>query len=71
MDSYIIGFLVIVSFTVLIGAGALITISFEGKRPASKAPVTGHLFASVRRLNTDTIETIDPSGQAQQWTRAR
>lgn len=71
MDSYIIGFLVIVSFTVLVGAGALITISFEGKHPASKAPVTGHLSAIVRRINTDTIETVDSAGNAQQWTRAQ
>ena len=72
MTLYTIAFMFIMSFTVMIGIGAVIFISFDAKpsdNPQSKH-TTQRLYQIVRRVNTETIETVDATGSTQQWTRS-
>ena len=74
MSAYAMGFIFVMSFTVMIGIGAIIFISFDAKASANpKTPVkstTQRLYNIVRRINTETIETVDSAGTVQQWTRS-
>jgi hypothetical protein len=73
MTAYAMGFIFVMSFTVMVGIGAVIFISFDAKASANpKAPAkttTQRLYNIVRRINTETIETVDTTGTVQQWTR--
>jgi hypothetical protein len=68
------GFIFIMTFTMMVGIGAVIFISFDAKasaNPTSPAKsTTQRLYNIVRRVNTETIETVDASGTVQQWTRS-
>jgi hypothetical protein len=74
MTAYAMGFIFIMSFTVMVGIGAVIFISFDAKGSANPKAVakttTQRLYNIVRRVNTETIETVDASGAVQQWTRS-
>ena len=74
MTAYALGFIFIMSFTVMVGIGALIFISFDAKASANPQATakttTQRLYNIVRRVNTETIETVDASGTVQQWTRS-
>jgi hypothetical protein len=74
MTIFAMGFLFIMIFTVLIGVGAMFFLSFDGepsKQPTAKKNATTRLFEAVRRVNTSTIETVDKSGQVQEWKRSK
>ena len=66
MTAYAMGFFLVMSFTVMVGIGAVIFISFDAKPSANpKAPAkttTQRLYNIVRRINTETIETVDAAG---------
>jgi hypothetical protein len=72
MSAYAMGFTFIMLFTMLVGVAAVIFISFDAK--ASKNPqmptTTQNRYSIVRRINTETIETVDATGSIQQWTRS-
>lgn len=74
MTAYAMGFIFIMSFTAMVGIGAVIFISFDAKASAnpqsSTKTSTQHLYNIVRRINTETIETVDTAGTIQQWTRS-
>ena len=74
MTVYAMGFIFVMSFTVMIGIAAVVFISFDAKASANpKAPAkttTQRLYNIVRRINTETIETVDSTGTIQQWTRS-
>lgn len=72
MTPYVLGLALTTLFTVGVGIVALICLSWEGDPPASVSPTTTSdlLYPVVRRVNTDTIETVDDSGQVQRWTRS-
>ena len=74
MTIFAMGFLFIMIFTVLIGVGAMFFLSFDSepsKQPTAKKNVTTRLFEAVRRVNTSTIETVDKSGNVQEWKRSK
>ena len=74
MTAYAMGFIFIMSFTIMVGIGAVIFISFDAKasaNPTTRAKsTTQRLYNIVRRVNTETIETVDTNGTVQQWTRS-
>lgn len=74
MTLFSIGFIFIMFFTILVGVAAMIFLSFDAESSPNKAIVakktTQKLFDIVRRVNTETIETVDSSGSVQQWTRS-
>jgi len=71
MTAFTISFLFISFFTVAIGIIAVIFVSFDAK--SSENPLSTvtkqPLYKQIRRVNTHTIETVDPAGQIQRWTR--
>lgn len=73
MTIFTIGFIFIMIFTVAIGIAAMVFLSFDAdsseKTNFSSKPITHSLYDIVRRVNTETIETVDSSGSIQQWTR--
>ena len=72
MTLYTIAFLFISLFTVMVGIGAVFFISFDAKPGDNPLPksTTQNLYRIVRRVNTETIETVDASGSVQTWTRS-
>ncbi len=71
MTVFVAGFIFIMVFTVLVGIGAAIFISFDAEASQNPADVakmakTG-LYDIVRRVNTRTIETVDSAGMVQRW----
>jgi hypothetical protein len=75
MSIFAMGFLFIMVFTLLVGVGAMIFLSFDsepGKNyTSSRKNATTRLFEAVRRVNTSTIETVDKAGTVQEWTRSK
>lgn len=73
MTVFAMGFVFIMIFTVLVGIGAVVFISFDAE--ASQNPSNSHqalpdeLYDIVRQVNTNTIETVDTSGIVQTWVR--
>ena len=74
MSVFAMGFLFIMIFTLFVGVGAMVFLSFDSE-PSTSSPAkknaTTRLFEVVRRVNTSTIETIDKSGAVQEWTRSK
>jgi len=74
MTVFAMGFIFIMVFTVLVGIGAAIFISFDAEasqNPAEVAKLTSTgLYDIVRRVNTNTIETVDAAGMVQRWERS-
>jgi hypothetical protein len=73
MTIFAMGFLFIMIFTVLVGVGAMFFLSFDSegsKNSTSKKNATTRLFEAVRRINTSTIETVDKSGNVQEWKKS-
>lgn len=74
MTIFAIGFIFIMVFTLLLGIGAAIFVSFDAdgsQNPVSTVTsTTGHLYDIVRRVNTNTIETVDTAGMVQRWERS-
>ena len=68
MSGFIIGFTFTTLFIVGVGIAALVFISFDDD--SSDNPTTKRLYEIVRRINTETIETVDVAGKTQQWTRS-
>ena len=72
MTIFAMGFLFIMDFTVLVGVGAMVFLSFDSEpskaNTVSKKLATTRLFEAVRRVNTSTIETVDKAGTVQHWT---
>lgn len=58
-----LGFVIILLFTLLTGLLALVVISFDAPR-SDPSPAS---YRSVRRVNTETIETVDSTGAVQRW----
>ena len=73
MTIFTIGFIFIMIFTIFVGAAAMIFLSFDAQPNLTKTiatkKTTQKLYDTVRRVNTETIETVDSSGSIQQWTR--
>ena len=74
MTVFAMGFVFIMVFTLLVGIGAAVFISFDAdgsQNPVSTAKATtGRLYDIVRRVNTNTIETVDTAGMVQRWERS-
>ena len=69
MTLFAVGFLFISLFTVFVGVAAVIFVGFDADasdNPRSIAKITGS-FPIVRRINTNTIETVNQAGLIQQW----
>lgn len=71
MTIFAMGFIFIMVFTVIVGVAAIVFISFDGDASQNSIgtaqPTMGHLYAIVRRVNTNTIETVDSAGMTQRW----
>jgi hypothetical protein len=70
MSAFTAAFLFFVIFCALIGAAALFFLSFDAEgseNPAAAVTTTQRLFQAIRRVNTDTIETVDAAGNVRQW----
>lgn len=70
MSVFTAAFLFFIIFCVLLGVAALFFLSFDAEaseNPGAAVTTTQRLFAAVRRVNTDTIETVDASGNVRQW----
>jgi hypothetical protein len=74
MVIFTIGFIFIMIFTLTVGIAAMIFLSFDAESNEKphflSEPDTQNLYDIVRRINTETIETVDSAGLAQQWTRS-
>jgi uncharacterized membrane protein len=75
MTIFAMGFLFIMVFTLLVGVGAMVFISFDSapssNQALAKKNATTRLFEAVRRINTTTIQTVDKAGAVQEWTRSK
>lgn len=69
MTVFAMGFVFIMIFTVLVGIGAVIFISFDAKTSKNPQTLPDEIYNIVRRVNTNTIETVDESGSIQTWIR--
>ncbi len=73
MTVFAMGFVFIMIFTILVGIGAVIFISFDAetsKNPSNASHIlSDELYDIVRQVNTNTIETVDTSGSVQTWVR--
>lgn len=73
MSIFAMGFLFIMIFTLFVGVGAMVFLSFDSE-PSQNSTVkknaTTRLFAVVRRINTTTIQTVDKAGTVQEWKRS-
>jgi len=70
MSAFTAALLFFLIFCGLIGAAALFFLSFDAEAseiPNAAARTTQRLFQVVRRVNTDTIETVDAAGNVRQW----
>jgi len=70
MSVFTAAFMFFIVFCVLLGAAALFFLSFDAEgseNPVAAITTTQRLFQVVRRVNTDTIETVDASGNVRQW----
>lgn len=67
MDAYILGFIAISGLTLLIGIAAIIFLSFDAKPESQDRRI---LYTKVRQLNTNTIETVNISGETEVWQRS-
>jgi len=66
MDAYVIGFIAISAISLLIGVMAIIFLSFDGEQKTD-----GRIrYTHVRHLNTNTIETVNLSGETEVWERS-
>lgn len=73
MTVFAIGFLFIMIFTVLVGIGAVVFISFDAEasqNPHAQPALSDELYNIVRQVNTNTIETVDTSGIVHTWIRS-
>lgn len=72
MTPYVLALALTTLFTAGVGIAALICLSWESDTATVSPPTpTGDLlYPVVRRVNTDTIETVDDSGSVQRWTRS-
>ncbi|MEM9951869.1 MAG: hypothetical protein AAF846_09730 [Chloroflexota bacterium] len=74
MTVFAMGFIFIMIFTLLIGIGAVIFLSFDATAsenlPKTVHKTTQQLYAVVRQVNTNTIETVDGQGTIQRWERS-
>ena len=64
MDAYAIGFVGVILFMLMIGIGALVFASMEGTEEKPDP------YSSVRRIDTNTIETVNTGGETQRWQRS-
>jgi hypothetical protein len=75
MSIFAMGFLFIMIFTLLVGVGAMVFLSFDSEPSKNQSSIkknaTTRLFEAVRRVNTSTIETVDKSGTVQEWKRSK
>lgn len=69
MDGYVFGFVAVMTFMILVTVGALIFISME---PAANGPQDKRVpfYTTIRRVDTNTIETVDATGEVQRWQRS-
>lgn len=69
MNPFTIGFLFILVFVILVGVAALVFLSFDAPPSANAARPSPPTFPVVRRVNTQTLETINREGVVQRWQR--
>jgi len=67
MTTFALGFLFISLFTIALGIAALVFTSFDAL--PSSPPHPPQLFDIIRRINTNTIETVDLRGSSTRWQR--
>lgn len=70
MNPFTIGFLFIFVFVILIGVAALIFLSFDAPPSANATRPSPATFPVVRRVNTQTLETVNREGVVQRWQRS-
>lgn len=73
MSVFAMGFLFIMIFTLFVGVGAMVFLSFDSETSPNssvKKNATTRLFEVVRRINTTTIQTVDKAGAIQEWKRS-
>lgn len=74
MTVFAMGFIFIMIFTLLVGIGAMVFLSFDAvgsdNSSATIHNTTQRLYKIVRQVNTNTIETVDGHGTIQRWERS-
>lgn len=68
MDAYMIGFLGVTAFIFMVGLAALVLLSTETRMPGDAD--TRVRYTRVQQVDTNTLETVDLSGQVQRWQRS-
>lgn len=66
MDGYVIGFVGVMFFLAIASIATLIFASLDSAPADADSRM---VYTAVRRLDTNTIETIDASGQRQIWQK--
>jgi hypothetical protein len=67
MNGYIIGFIAISSISMLVSVMALVFLSFD-ESPTTKDHRIR--YKNVRQVTTNTIETVNFSGETEIWQRS-
>lgn len=66
MDAYIIGFIGISAISLLTGVMAIVFLSFDGDQTTDRRI----RYTQIRQLTTNTIETVNLSGETEVWNRS-
>ena len=69
MTLFAVGFLFISLFTIFVGIAAFVFVGFDAQPSDNPTPLakSTSTYPIVRRINTETIETVDTGGLVQQW----
>jgi hypothetical protein len=67
MDGYVLGFVALMGVMLFVGIAGLMFIALEGKTDVKHSRLR---YTDVRRVTTNTIETVDVTGNVEQWKRA-
>ena len=67
MNGYIIGFMAISSISLLVSVMAIIFLSFDGETNPQDNRIH---YRNVRQVTTNTIETVNFSGETEVWQRS-
>lgn len=70
MTTFALGFIFFMSFTLLVGIGAMVLVSFDAESSASTMPETPQTTYTIRQIDTNCIETVAADGTVQRWHKA-
>ena len=66
MNAYLIGFIAISSISLLVSVMAIVFLSFDGDSNEHDRRIH---YKQIRHITTNTIETVNFSGETEVWQR--